>query len=62
MDEREPFDGRVDRLPVRTPRRYRHEGHGPRCSSNPEIGCVCRTECDETDAPMAERDENGRIR
>lgn len=40
--ERVPFDGRTP-TPVR-PRAggsHRYSGHGPGCSSSPEIGCVC---------------------
>ncbi len=40
--ERIPFDGRV---PVRSDTRLSHRtssrNHGPQCSANPEIGCVC---------------------
>ncbi len=38
--ERTPTGDRltVTARPYRSPR---HEGHGPRCRSNPEIGCVC---------------------
>jgi hypothetical protein len=41
--EREPFDGRFPPLPSRR-RRVQAEGHGPDCSRNPEIGCVCGAE------------------
>ncbi len=40
--ERVPFDGRsLSPLHPSRYRRHAHEGHGPRCSSNPTIGCVC---------------------
>ncbi len=35
------FDGRFTPLPTKPTRRAAHPGHGRRCSSNPEIGCVC---------------------
>lgn len=38
--ERVPFDGRSPRA-LTPPTRSTHAGHGPRCNSNPEIGCVC---------------------
>ncbi len=38
--EREPFDGRRD-APVTSYRGPARRGHGPRCSSDPEVGCVC---------------------
>lgn len=38
--ERVPFDARYPRA-FRPPTRRTIAGHGPRCSSNPEIGCVC---------------------
>lgn len=37
--ERDAFDPRP--APVAGRHHSTHEGHGPRCSSNPEIGCVC---------------------
>lgn len=37
----EPFDGRYAPLPTRRRRRPGLAGHGPDCSANPEIGCVC---------------------
>ncbi len=39
--ERVPFDGRVPAPWPSRRHRYAHAGHGPRCSSNPEIGCLC---------------------
>lgn len=40
--ERIPFDGRVPARPdSRLPRRNTDPKHGPRCSSNPEVGCQC---------------------
>lgn len=41
--EREPFAGRSDVQPTRR-RRRSHAGHGPDCSTNPEIGCICPEE------------------
>jgi hypothetical protein len=61
-DDRVPFNGRWDPPPPpRRSVRFVHEGHGPRCSSNPEVGCVCGREPDESAAPYAARDANGRI-
>lgn len=37
----EPFDGRFAPFMHRRQRRPSPRGHGPDCSSNPEIGCVC---------------------
>lgn len=53
--ERVPFDGRYSR-PLNPPTRSTHAGHGPRCSSNPSIGCVCgeaerQSEASEVAAP-----------
>lgn len=39
-EDRADFDGRTV-APTTRPSRHQHEGHGPRCSSNPETGCVC---------------------
>lgn len=39
-EARSDFDGRMAPLATR-PRRRRQEGHAGRCSSNPEVGCVC---------------------
>lgn len=52
----EPFDGRTLDLPATRPSRYRHIGHGPGCSSNPEIGCRCEaSEVEGDDVPEAPR-------
>ena len=37
----EMFDGRFAPLMTRRQRRPALAGHGPDCSANPEIGCVC---------------------
>lgn len=40
--ERIPFDGRVPgRSDARIDRRHATSKHGPDCSANPEVGCVC---------------------
>jgi hypothetical protein len=40
--ERIPFDGRVPALSdTRLPHRTASPKHGPQCSGNPEIGCLC---------------------
>lgn len=42
--ERDAFDGRPLDAPRSRRRRVRLANHGPDCSSNPEIGCVCDEE------------------
>lgn len=50
--ERVPFDGRVPARPdSRLPHRSTAPKHGPQCSANPEIGCVC--DYDPGDEPSA---------
>lgn len=50
--ERIPFDGRVPALPdTRLPHRTASPKHGPQCSGNPEVGCVC--DYDPGDEPSA---------
>lgn len=42
--DRVPFDGRPLSVPKTSRRRRRRaprSNHGPNCSANPEIGCVC---------------------
>lgn len=62
--DRVPYDGRPLTTPV-VPRR-RHRGmsarnHGPECSRNPEIGCVCGYDPGET-APADPTAPAGRLR
>lgn len=50
--ERNPFDGRVEARPdARLPHRPASPKHGPQCSGNPTIGCVC--DYDPGDEPSA---------
>ena len=54
--ERVTFDGRYPPRPdTRIPHRNTSRNHGPRCSGNPEIGCVCDYDPGE-DAPPDEED------
>lgn len=50
--ERIPFDGRTPARPdSRLPHRTASPQHGPQCSGNPEVGCLC--DYDPGDEPSA---------